>query len=67
MQTVIGVKDQKRRVATVGSLPEMGKFWSAYKTKMHCNVPSLTEHFVDRGTSATGTFVSSVVDQLLAG
>ena len=42
-------------------------FWRAYEAKMHGGVPSLTEHFVDRGTSTADTFVSNVVEQLLAG
>ena len=49
------------------SLSELPKFWDKYKRKLDGGVPRLTEHFVDRGTSADGNFVSSVVDQLLAG
>lgn len=49
------------------TLPQLPEFWRAYETKLDGGVPSLTEQFVSRGNSAEGTFVSSVVEQLLAG
>ena len=49
------------------SFPKLPKFWDKYDSKMDGGVPSLTEHFVDRGTATDGNFVSSVVDRLLAG
>ena len=52
------------RAESVHKLP---KFWDTYDSKIDGGVPSLTEHFVHRGTSAEENFVSGVVDRLLTG
>ena len=58
------MEEQIRRKPSATKLPSG---WDKYDRDMDAGVPALTEHYVERGASAAGSFVDGIANQLLAG